>query len=189
MPAVRYKYIPKMRSLCPCAGSRAGMLCGPAIFNKRIVMQIEPYTEKYDNEIISLILSIQNDENKLGLSLGEQPGLLDIKRCYRLSGGGFRVALSDDKVIGTIGLMLKARQCAVLKKIFVQKKFCSQGVGLALYNTLLTYAKGADIRHIIPPPSVARVSHRFYERAGFYKIAKNQLPISYIYPGRDSILY
>ena len=106
-----------------------------------------------------------------------------------LSGGEFRVALSDDKVIGTIGLMLKARQCAVLKKIFVQKKFCSQGVGLALYNTLLTYAKGADIRHIIPPPSVARVSHRFYERAGFYKIAKNQLPISYIYPDRDSILY
>ena len=127
------------------------MLCGPAIFKERIVMQIEPYTEKYDNEIISLILSIQNDENKLGLSLGEQPGLLDIKRCYRLSGGEFRVALSDDKVIGTIGLMLKARQCAVLKKIFVQKKSCSQGVGLALYNTLLTYAKGADIRHIIPP--------------------------------------
>ena len=68
-------------------------------------MQIEPYTEKYDNEIISLILSIQNDENKLVLSLGEQPDLLDIKRCYRLSGGEFRVALSDDKVIGTIGLM------------------------------------------------------------------------------------
>lgn len=153
-------------------------------------MQIEPYTEKYDNEIISLILGIQNDENNLGLSLGEQPDLLDIKRCYRLSGGEFWVALSDDKVIGTIGLMLKERQCAVLKKFFVQKEFRSQGVGLALYNTLLTYAKRADVRHIIlDTPSVARASHRFYERAGFYKITKNQLPISYAYPDRDSVLY
>lgn len=90
-------------------------------------MQIEPYTEKYDNEIISLILGIQNDENKLVLSLGEQPDLLDIKRCCRLSGGEFRVVLSDDKVIGTIGLMLKARQCAVLKKIFGTKEVLFAG--------------------------------------------------------------
>ena len=90
-------------------------------------MQIEPYTEKYDNEIISLILGIQNDENNLGLSLGEQPDLLDIKRCCRLSGGEFRVVLSDDKVIGTIGLMLKARQCAVLKKFLYKRSSVRRG--------------------------------------------------------------
>ena len=34
-----------------------------------ILLKIEPYSGKYDNEIISLILSIQNDEAEIGLSL------------------------------------------------------------------------------------------------------------------------
>ena len=78
-------------------------------------MKIETYNGRFDNEIISLILSIQNDETKIGLSLQEQPDLLDIQRYYQQPGGEFGVALSDDRVIGTIGLMLKENHCAVLK--------------------------------------------------------------------------
>lgn len=39
-------------------------------------MKIEKYSGKYDTEIISLILDIQNNEAKIGLSLQEQPELL-----------------------------------------------------------------------------------------------------------------
>ena len=46
-------------------------------------MKIETYNGRFDNEIIALILSIQNDETKIGLSLQEQPGLLDIQRYYQ----------------------------------------------------------------------------------------------------------
>ena len=35
-------------------------------------MQIETYSGKYDDEIISLILDIQNHESKINLSLEEQ---------------------------------------------------------------------------------------------------------------------
>ena len=76
-------------------------------------MQIETYSGAYDDEIISLILSIQNDEAGIGSSIQEQPDLLDIKRFYQQPGGNFWVALSDGSVIGTIGLMLKERHCAV----------------------------------------------------------------------------
>lgn len=31
--------------------------------------------------------------------------------------------------------------------------------------------------------------HRFYEKAGFYKINKTQLPVPYTFPDRESILY
>ena len=34
-------------------------------------MQIETYSGKYDDEIISLILDIQNNESKINLSLEE----------------------------------------------------------------------------------------------------------------------
>ena len=52
-------------------------------------MKIETYNGRFDNEIISLILSIQNDEAKIGLSLQEQPDLLDIQRYYQQPGGEF----------------------------------------------------------------------------------------------------
>lgn len=153
-------------------------------------MKIETYSGKFDDEIITLILSIQNDEAKIGLSIQEQPDLLDIHRCYQQSGGEFWIALSDDRVIGTIGLMLKENHCAILKKFFVERAFRSQKVGLSLYNELLKYAVGKGVRYIIlDTPAVAHASHKFYEKAGFCRICTEELPVPYSYPDRDSILY
>lgn len=153
-------------------------------------MKIETYRGKYDDQIISLILSIQNEEAKIGLSLQEQPDLLDIHRSYQQIGGEFWIALSDGRVIGTIGLMLRENHCAIMKKFFVEKAFRSQKVGLSLYNELLQYAMSKEVRYIIlDTPSVAHVSHRFYEKAGFFRISSGELPVPYSYPDRDSILY
>ena len=155
-----------------------------------IIVNIETYNGNFDGEIISLILSIQNDENKLGLSLQEQPDLLDIHRSYQQPGGEFWVALSDGEVIGTIGLMKKGNDCAVLKKFFVKKEFRAQKVGLALYQKLLPFAVSKGIRHIIlDTPAVADAAHRFYEKAGFRKITAAELPVPYTYPDRDCSLY
>lgn len=153
-------------------------------------MQIETYSGKYDDEIISLILAIQNEEAKIDLSLQEQPDLLHIGESYQQNGGEFWLAMADGMVIGTIGLMLKERNCAVLKKFFVKKEYRSQKVGLALYEELIKYAKRANVKHIIlDTPSVAKASHKFYEKAGFCKISTAELPISYVYPDRESLLY
>lgn len=127
-------------------------------------MEIETYSGKFDDEIISLILSSQNNEAQ--------------------------IALSNGKVIGTIGLMVKEKHCAILKKFFVKKEFRSQKIGLALYNKLLQYAISKEVRYIIlDTPAVAHASHRFYEKAGFYRISTEELPVPYSYPDRDSILY
>ena len=89
-------------------------------------MLIETYNERYRHEIIELILNIQNKEAKINLSLNEQPDLLDITQSYCDNGGQFWVALSDDKVVGTIGLMMKDKQCAILKKFFVVEEYRSK---------------------------------------------------------------
>lgn len=90
----------------------------------------------------------------------------------------------------TIVLMLKDNKCAVLKKFFVKSEYRSRKIGLQLYMRLLEFAEGNNIKHIIlDTPSVAKKSHKFYERAGFYKIQKSQLPVDYTYPDRKSILY
>lgn len=153
-------------------------------------MQIETYSGKYDEEIISLILNIQNNEAGIDLSLEEQPDLLDIRKNYQENGGEFWIALSEGQIIGTIGLMLRERQCAIMKKFFVKKEFRSCKVGLALYSELLKFAQNANICNIIlDTPFVAKASHKFYEKAGFRKISAAELPIPYSYPDRDSLLY
>ncbi len=153
-------------------------------------MHIETYCGKYDEQIIELILDIQNNESKINLSLEEQPDLLDIKHSYQDAGGEFWLAMSDGKVIGTIGLMMKQNKCAIMKKFFVKKEFRSQKIGLALYNKLIQHAREKNIEHIIlDTPSVAVVSHRFYEKAGFRVIQKQELPVPYSYPDRNCLLY
>lgn len=151
---------------------------------------IKTYSPKYSHEIISLILKIQNDEAKINLTLEEQPDLKDIEKFYQAAGGEFWIALDKDKVIGTIGLMNKGNGYAVLKKFFVDTQYRRQKIGLMLYKELLSFALKIGIKHIIlDTPSVAKASHNFYECAGFRQIQPEQLPISYSYPDRNSLIY
>lgn len=150
---------------------------------------IKTYDGHYDNQIIELILSIQNDENGLGLSLDEQPDLKTIRESYQDKGGQFWLAVEDERVIGTIGLMMKKQNCAVLKKFFVDAQYRSQGIGLALYERLLAFAEENGVKQIIlDTPSIAKKAHRFYQRAGFRIIEKAELPVPYEYPDRDCML-
>lgn len=122
--------------------------------------------------------------------MAEQPDLKDIQTYYQKDGGEFWIAKSDGKVIGTLGLQFRENHCAVMKEFFVDCHYRSQKIGLALYQKLLAFAKDKGVRHIIlDTPSVARASHKFYETAGFYRVCAQALPIRYLYPDRDSLLY
>lgn len=154
------------------------------------MIRIETYCSKYDDEIIDLILSIQNGENHIGLTLDEQPDLKAIKESYSDNGGEFWTALDDDRLIGTIGLMMKSEGYAVLKNFFVHKDYRSQKIGLKLYLTLLDFAKSHGVKHIfLDTPAAAKQSHIFYEKAGFRKIDISKLPVEYSFPDRDSAIY
>ncbi|HDR3342052.1 TPA: GNAT family N-acetyltransferase, partial [Bacillus anthracis] len=79
-------------------------------------MKILPYIDKYQNQVIALILYIQNYDTKVDLSLADQPDLLSIPEYYNATSGNFWVAVSDDDdVIGTIGLSVKENY-GILKK-------------------------------------------------------------------------
>lgn len=153
-------------------------------------MEIIKYQDKYKQQVIDLILHIQNDEAKIDLQIDEQPDLLDIEKHYFENGGDFLIAVDSDKVIGTFAYMNYGDGNAVLKKFFVDSEWRSKKVGLALYEKLLDELKAKEYRYaVLDTPSVATKSHRFYERAGFKRISKEELPFHYEYPDRDSYLY
>lgn len=153
-------------------------------------MKIITYQEKYQQQIIDLILFIQNEEAKINLSLEEQPDLLNIAKYYQKEGGEFWLAVEDNQVIGTLALMNKGNGNGILKKGFVKQEYRKCGILTQLYKTLLDYAKEKQIKRLMfDTPSVATNCHRFFEKAGYIRISKNEQPFEYDYPDRNSYLY
>lgn len=153
-------------------------------------MKVITYEEKYKKQILDLILHIQNNEARINLSIEEQPDLLDIYSYYEKGGGEFWMAIENDEVIGTIALMNKGSGNGILKKFFVRRDWRNKKIGYILYKRLIDFAQENNIKILLlDTPSVALASHKFYERAGFKRINKNDLPFEYDYPDRDSILY
>ncbi|KFI58983.1 acetyltransferase [Bifidobacterium cuniculi] len=153
-------------------------------------MRIIDYDGTYPDDVIALILHIQNDEAGIGLPLEEQPDLLDIPRAY-IAPGGFWLAVDDDgALVGAIGLMNVGASCGILKKFFVRADRRAHGVDGALYRVLMAHCvRRAISTLILDTPSVAVDSHRFYERRGFVRADRLELPSAYGFPDRDSLLY
>ena len=154
---------------------------------------IQIYDDRYRQEVIDLILHVQNVEYGVGISIEDQPDILDITKSYINDGGGFWIALNESgKVIGSIGLQKKGMKIAVLKKFFVYNEYKGKdhSVGVSLYNSLLSFAKEKGFSKIIlDTPSVAIRSHGFYRKVGFKEITRKDLPLQYDYPDRNSLLF
>ena len=151
------------------------------------------FEDKYQNQIVELILKIQNVEYNINLGIEEQMDLMNIRNEYMSNGGNFWLFLDDeDKVIGTIALKKLTNNVAVLKKFFVDSRFRGRayGVGADLYESLFSFAKRAGFKQIIlDTPAVATRSHNFYRKVGFRLIEKENLPVEYTYPDRNSLLF
>lgn len=152
------------------------------------MIKIKLYEESDRDEIIKLVLHCQNDGSRPIVSVADQPELLCIYEKYFVPGGCFWVAKDDGKVIGSIGLMNYGNGIGILKKFFVYEQY--QGyplhLGQKLYSKLLSFAKKQHIKKIIlDTPKNTERAHKFYTKAGFKKIEKNELPIEYDYPYKD----
>lgn len=149
-------------------------------------MNIIEYKDDYKKEVIELILYVQNIEFKVNISIDDQPDILDIKNNYL----NFWIAFNEDnKVIGCIGLQEK-NNVGIMKKFFVYKEYRGTGIGKKLYDKLLEYSRSYGLKNIIlDTPSNATSSHKFYIKSGFKEIKKNELPIDYLFPDRNSLLF
>ena len=152
-------------------------------------MKIETYTEADREEIIALVLHCQNDGTRPAVSVDSQPELLHIKEKYLDGGGGFWVAKENGRVAGSIGRMMCGGGLAILKKFFVYEPYRGRPyhLGRRLYQTLLSFSKEKGVKKIIlDTPKNTDRAHKFYEKAGFRKIKKEDLPVDYDYPYKDS---
>jgi len=137
------------------------------------------YSPVYQQEVIDLILSIQQTEFSLPITLEAQPDLKDIPAFYQKDNGNFWVAIVENKVIGSIALLDIGNSRGALRKMFVHKDFRGKeyGIGRTLLNKLLEWARQKKFKEILLGTTERFIAaQRFYEKNGFTVIQKQLLP-------------
>ncbi len=142
-------------------------------------MQIVPFTQDLELDVIRLIVGIQRDEFGIEIDAERQPDLCTIPTFYQVDSGNFWVAQEDDRVVGTIALLDIGQGQGALRKMFVAPEYRGSEFGTArsLLAVLQNWAAERGIRDLfLGTTPFFEAAHRFYERHGFVEISKSQLP-------------
>jgi N-acetylglutamate synthase-like GNAT family acetyltransferase len=156
-------------------------------------IQIVPYQQQYDDAIASLIVSIQQHEFNIKITLADQPDLQDIDNFYRKGSGNFWCALSPKgELIGTIALIDIGNGMGAIRKMFVKNEWRGKekNVARALLNTLELWASQHAITALyLGTVEQLKAAQRFYEREGFTLVEVQNLPAQFPRMAVDTIFY
>lgn len=144
-------------------------------------MQISIFEPKFNQAVIDLILTIQQEEFLLPISLTEQPDLLDIENSYQKQGGQFWVAINERKeVLGCIGLVALEQDNVALKKMFVSKNYRKAGLGKELLKAFVAYCQKEQKKAIfLGTTTDFEAAQHFYRKFGFQAIESSNLPADF----------
>ena len=146
------------------------------------MIHIRPFEPQDATAVASVILPIQQDEFGIPISLAAQPDLTDIPDFYQRGNGNFWVALAEDRVIGTIGLLDMGHREAALRKMFVSAEYRGKGFGVAqrLLGELHAWCQRRNILHVyLGTTAKFLAAHRFYEKNGYSEIQRQDLPAAF----------
>jgi GNAT superfamily N-acetyltransferase len=155
---------------------------------------IHPLTNTHGPQIADLILPIQQQEFNVPITLAAQPDLLDVERYYFGNGGHFWGAIDNEtnQLLGTIALIAIGHNAGALRKMFVRAAYRGKEFGIAqqLLDALTRYCRENAIHTVyLGTVNPMKAAHRFYERNGFNKIEKADLPEYYPNMATDNLYY
>jgi N-acetylglutamate synthase-like GNAT family acetyltransferase len=155
-------------------------------------IRIEPFAEHYREDVGELIVSIQQREFDIPITYEQQPDLRDIPGFYRQKAGDFWLALSGERVVGSIALLDIGDRLGALRKMFVAADCRGAGAGVAgrLLKALLAHARAHHLRAIyLGTTDKFLAAHRFYEKHGFELVDAASLPASFPRMSVDTRFY
>lgn len=142
-------------------------------------MEICTYEQQFQEQVVRLILTIQQQEYDVQITKEDQPDLLSIPSFYQRGNGEFWVALDEGCVVGTISLLDIGNKQLALRKMFVDKAYRGQPhkVAQQLLDFALMHARTHGVMQIyLGTTPEFKAAQRFYEKNGFALIDKEQLP-------------
>lgn len=158
--------------------------------------RIRPWTRADQEGVIALISGIQRGEFGLSITPQDQPDLMNIDGFYRPGAGEFWVAEAQGdvggKIVGCIALLDIGGGQAALRKMFVDPDWrgADKGVAKSLLYTLLDHARASGVAEIFLGTTTRFLAaHRFYEKHGFARVEKGDLPPSFPVMAVDTVFY
>ncbi len=153
---------------------------------------IRPFRTEDAAGVASVVVPIQRDEFGIPITLAEQPDLLDIAGFYQRGSGNFWVAVCDEAIIGTIGLLDIGNRQGALRKMFVLRahRGRERGVAQSLLDGLLEWSAARGLLEVfLGTTEKFLAAHRFYERNGFSEVRRADLPAAFPVMAVDSRFY
>jgi len=153
---------------------------------------IAPFAPSDGPGAASLVVSIQQGEFGVPITLADQPDLADVPAFYLRGAGGFWVAREEGAVVGTIGLLQAGPGEGALRKMFVRadRRGPPHRIAARLLEALLAHARTHGVRRVLlgTRPEM-HAAHCFYERAGFRRLDDAALPPTFPRMATDSLFY
>ncbi|TDR16778.1 GNAT family N-acetyltransferase [Marinicella litoralis] len=150
------------------------------------------YRTSDQQQVVDLIIGIQSEEFGVAITVEDQPDLSDIPDFYQQGNGHFWVAIYEDRVVGTIALLDIGKQQLALRKMFVAAAFrgSASGVAQSLLKRSHQWAIEQGVTDIyLGTIDVYQAAMRFYEKNGYNKIKKSNLPQSFPLIAVDNVFY
>lgn len=155
-------------------------------------LEIKSIGNSYSEQAIDLILTIQQKEFNIPISVDDQPDLIQIESFYQEGGGNFWGAFIEGELVGSIALVKFDERAGAIRKMFVKKEFRGKELNIAqiLLEILISFCRENGIDDLyLGTITVLKAAQRFYERNHFTKIEKENLPTQFPLMSADDIFY
>jgi GNAT superfamily N-acetyltransferase len=143
--------------------------------------EIIEFTKPYQEQVVMLITQVLKDQHVIskGVDIVDDEDLFHIADIYT-GRGRFWLAVANDKVIGTVAIREIDKDTAKLNRMFVLTEYHGKGVGPALLQRAIAFAKQQGFTEIIlNTHHLMHRAHRFYEKHGFTKTGDTSDKFSY----------
>jgi len=149
---------------------------------EELTFSIIPYEPRYQSEINSMMDGIAEEFDE-AIMTGEINPETNIPKNYWL-------AIVDGKVVGTTAVVPIGKESVVLKRMMLAKSFRGYGVAAALLDMAMGWSKENGFRQVfLGTMDQFKAAQRFYEKNGFVRMDKDDLPLSFVNNPLDTVFF
>lgn len=149
-------------------------------------IKILPYQTIHQNDIEKMMAGIASEFIE-PIFTEKSKKIIDV---YLKLNNKFWVSLANDTVVGTVGLVELTNGNIMLKSMFVDNTYRGQGISNLLLATVIDWAIQNNYTQIyLGTMTQFTAGQRFYEKNGFKKCNKSELPNDFTINSLDSIFY
>jgi N-acetylglutamate synthase-like GNAT family acetyltransferase len=148
------------------------------------MINIVPYKSTHQNGINRMMheIALEFDEHIFSKPTNEAPIIPDT----------YWVAIIDNEIIGTAGVLSIENNFAILKNMMLKKERRGKSLGIskALLETVINWCENNQISKIyLGTMTQFKAAQSFYITNGFKRISKDRLPENFLNNPLDTIFY